>query len=102
MFTIIVLDCDSGYIRCHCYTIAKSSLVCRVKGQADIEHFSIFWDIVVLNGHIEGELTHMIIEWVETEVSEVTIVTKSYIWTECELVCACVSIMLCNFTGANL
>ena len=87
MFTIIVLDCDSGYIGWHYHTIA---LVSNVKGQADIEHFSIFWDIVIHNRHIEGEFMHIIVEWAQTEVGEVTIVTGSYRWTEWELVCACV------------
>ena len=42
---------------------------------------------------------HIIVEWAQTEVGAVTIVTGSYIWTECELVCACISIM---YTGVKL
>ena len=75
--TIIVLDGDSRYIRWHCETIAKSSSVSRVKGQAGPEGFGILWNTVIHNGHIKGELTHIIIEWAQTEVGEVTIVTRS-------------------------
>ena len=55
MFTIIILDCDSGYIWWHCHMIAKPCLVSRGKCQADIEHFNILWDIVIHNGHSKGE-----------------------------------------------
>ena len=57
--------------------------ISRVKGCTD--HFSIFCDIVIHNGHIKGELTHAIIEWAQTEVGEVAIVTMSYRWMKCEL-----------------
>ena len=84
MLTIIILDCDSGYVRLHCHCFSIS----RVKGC--IDHFSILWNIVIHNGHIKGELTHIIIEWAQTEVGEVTIVTRGYKWMKCELVCECV------------
>ena len=58
--------------------IAKSSLVSGVKCQPDSEQLSILWYIIIHNRHIEGELTHTIIEWAETEVGEVTIVTSGY------------------------
>ena len=58
--------------------IAKPSLVSRVKGQAGTERLLILWDMVIHNGHIEGELTHTIIESAQMEVGEVTIVTRSY------------------------
>ena len=58
--------------------IPKPSSVSRVKGQADSEHFSILWDIVIHNRHIEGKLTHIIIEWAQAKVGEGTIVTRSY------------------------
>ena len=73
--------------------IAKPSLVSRVKDQAGTEHFSILWDIVIHNGNIEGELTHTIIEWAETEVGEDTIVTGSYRWMNGMF--ACVSVYVC-------
>ena len=72
-----------------------------VKCQADIERFSNLRDTVIHNGHTEGELTHIIIEWAQMEVGKVTIVTRSYRWTKFELVFVCVC-MLCNFTGAKL
>ena len=78
MFTIIILDCDSGYIWWHYHTIPKSSFGSRVKGQADIEHFTILWDTVIHNGHIKGEFTHTIIERAQREVGEGTIVISSY------------------------
>ena len=65
MFTISVLDCDSGYIKWHSHTIAKPSLVSRVKGQSGAEYFCILSDIVIYNGHIEGELTHTTIKWAQ-------------------------------------
>ena len=67
--------------------IANPISVSRVKGQADIEHFVILWDIVIHNGHIKGEFTHTIIERSQTVFGEVTIVARSYRWTKCELVC---------------
>ena len=60
------------------FMLPKPSLVSRIKGQADIEHFSILWDIVIHNGHIKGQLTHTIIEWAQTEVGEIAIVTRGY------------------------
>ena len=86
MFTIIILYCDSGHIWWHYYTIAKPSLVSRVKGQADIECFVILWNTVIHNGQVKGELTYTITERAQTEVGEVTIVTRSYRWVKCELV----------------
>ena len=65
-----------------------------VKCQGDIEHFSNLRDTVIHNAHIEGELTHTIVEWVQREVGKVTIVTRSYIWTKCELVCVCYATLL--------
>ena len=85
MFTIIILDYDSGYIGCHFHTIAKSSLGSRVKGQAGTKHFSVLWYTINHNGHIKGELPH-VIEWAQMEVGEATIVTGSYRWMKCELV----------------
>ena len=78
MLTITILDCESSNIRENCHTIAKPSLVSRVKGQPDSEHFSILWDIVIHNRHIEGKLTYIIIEWAQAKVGEGTIVTRSY------------------------
>ena len=77
-FTIIVLDCDCSFVEWHSHTIAKSSLISRVNGQAGIEHFSIFWSIVIHNGHIERKLMHIIIELAQTKSGESTIVTRSY------------------------
>ena len=76
--TITVLDYESSNIRGNCHTIPKPSSVSRVKGQPDSEHFSILWDIVIHNGHSEGELTYTIIEWAQTVVGKGTIVTRSY------------------------
>ena len=63
--------------------IAKPSLVNRVKGQSGAECFCILSDIVICNGHTEGELMHATIEWAQTEVVEATIVTRSYRWVKC-------------------
>ena len=95
MPTIIVVDCDSGYIRWHCHTIAKSSSISWANGQADSEHFGILWDSIIHNGHIEGALTHTITEWTQKEVSAGIIVTGSYRWMKglCVL-CVCMCIML--------
>ena len=77
MFTTTILDGHSDYIRWHCHTIAKPSLVSRIKGQSDNEHFCILSDIVICSRHIEGELTHTTIKWAQTEVVEETIVIRS-------------------------
>ena len=77
MFTVVILDCDGGYIWWHSHMIAKPSLVSRVKGQADIEHSNILSDIVIYSGYTEGELTHATTKWAQTEVVEATIVTGS-------------------------
>ena len=69
----------------------KPSSISRVKGQAGTEHFSILWNIVIHNEHIEGELTHTIIEWAQTDVGEGTIVTGSCTWKKSASgVCVCV------------
>ena len=81
---------------------AKSSSISNVKCQAGSKHLSILWDTVVHNGNIKGELTHTIIERIQTEVSEATIVTRGYRWMKCELVCVYVSKLLHNFTEAKL
>ena len=78
VLTIIVLDCNSSYIRWHCHKVANPSLVSRVKSQADIEHFSNFCDIVIHYGHIKGELPHTVVEWAQTKVGEGTIINRSY------------------------
>ena len=80
---------------------SKPILIIRVKGQADSEHFGILWDIIVHNGHIEGELTHIITEWTQTEVGEGTIVTGSYIWMKLRCVCCmCVCVTQLDWTQA--
>ena len=76
--------------------IPKSSLVSRVKCQAGSEQLGIFWNIIIHNGNIEGELTHIITEWTQTEVGEVTIVTRSYRWVACVCVCRCTCVRVCT------
>ena len=76
--------------------IPKSSLVSRVKCQAGSEQLGILWYIIIHNGNIEGECTHIIIEWTQMEGGEVTIVTSGYGWIACVCACRCTCMRVCT------
>lgn len=67
--------------------VAKSSLVSRENGQGGSEQLGILWYIIIHNRHMEGESTHITIEWAQSKVGEGTIVTSGYRWITCVCVC---------------